>query len=56
MNKSKTEHKHVCVTITRQDHERLSHMAWETGRTVPGCIRWLVNRHLREIDTQNKGI
>lgn len=27
MNKSKTERKHVCVTITKQDHERLSHMA-----------------------------
>ena len=56
MNKNKTEHKSVCVTIEKQDHERLARMAWETGRTVPGYIRWLVNQHLRETDTQKKSI
>ena len=42
--------KRICVTIPQKEHERLSRMAGETGRTAAGYLRWLLNRHFRELD------
>ena len=42
--------KRVCVIIPQKEHERLSRMASETGRTAAGYLRWLLNRHFRELD------
>lgn len=42
--------KRVCVIIPRKEHERLTCLASETGRTAAGYLRWLLNRHFRELD------
>lgn len=42
--------KRVCVTIPQREHERLSRIAGETGRTAAGYLRWLLNQHFRELD------
>lgn len=47
---SKSVKKQIYVTLTEQDHERLSRLARETGRTRPGYPRWLLYRHFRELD------
>lgn len=46
--------KRVCITLTEQDYQYLSHLALETGRTVPGLIRWLLHRHFRKLDGESK--
>nr|WP_325180289.1 hypothetical protein [uncultured Oscillibacter sp.] len=42
--------KRISVIIPQKEHERLSHMAGETGRTAAGYLRWLLNQHFRELD------
>ena len=42
--------KTVCVTLTKPDHDHLSQLAEETGRTLAGYLRWLLHRHFREQD------
>ena len=44
--------KRVCVTIPQREHERLSRMAGETGRTAAGYLRWLLRQHFRSLDRE----
>ena len=46
--------KRICVTMTEQDHEQLTRLAYETLRTRSGYIRWLLHQHFREKDIRNK--
>lgn len=50
MECNKLDKKRVCVTFTKPDHDRLSQLAEETGRTLAGYLRWLLHRHFREQD------
>lgn len=36
--------KRVCVTMTEQDHEHLTQLAYETLRTRSGYMRWLLHQ------------
>lgn len=54
MAERKHKSRRVCVTMTEQDHEHLTRLAYETLRTRSGYIRWLLHRHFREQDSQNK--
>ena len=49
---NKTPHKGICVTITMEDYERLVRLAWGSGRTVPGYMRWLLHEHLAALDKE----
>ncbi|WP_325228617.1 hypothetical protein [Oscillibacter sp.] len=40
------------MTISQREHERLSRMAGETGRTAAGYLRWLLHRHFGELDQE----
>ena len=40
--------KRICVIIPQKEHERLSRMAGETGRTAAGYLRWLLNLALTQ--------
>lgn len=48
MERQKPVKKHVCVTLTSQEHERLLRMAEQSSRTAAGYLHWLLLRHLRE--------
>ncbi len=48
MERQKSAKKHVCVTLTPQEHERLVHMANCSYRTAAGYLHWLLLRHFRE--------
>lgn len=50
MENHKDTKKHVYVTLTKPDHDRLSQLAAESGRTLPGYLRWLLHRHFKEQD------
>lgn len=50
MEYNKLDKKRVCVTLNLRDHQRLSQLAEETGRTLAGYLRWLLHRHFREQD------
>ena len=41
MEYSKLNKKRVCVTLSLRDHQRLSQLAEESGRTLAGYLRWL---------------
>jgi len=47
MQSRKKETKRVCVTLTVEDYEKLSLLALNTNRTVPGYLRWLLHRDFR---------
>lgn len=36
--------KRVCVTLTKEDYEILSHLALNSNRTLPGYLRWLIHQ------------
>lgn len=48
MEENKRKKKNVFVTLTQQDHDHLSQLAEENGRTLAGYLRWLLHRHFRE--------
>lgn len=50
MRKHKVPKKRVCAALTEKDHARLTQLALESGRTLPGYLRWLLHRHFRELD------
>ena len=52
----KQKSKRVCVTMTEQDHEHLTQLAYETLRTRSGYLRWLLHRDFTErgVDYRNK--
>lgn len=50
MENDKMDKKRVCVTLSIRDHNRLSQLAEETGRTLAGYLRRLLHRHFREQD------
>lgn len=56
MAESKHKSKRVCVTMTEQDHEHLTRLAYETLRTRSGYLRWLLHRDFTErgVDYRNK--
>lgn len=54
MAESKHKSKRVCVTMTEQDHEHLTRLAYETLRTRSGYLRWLLHRDFKERDIELK--
>ena len=44
----------VHLTLPAAVYTRLKKLADATDRTVPGYLRWLVNRHFWELDRENK--
>ena len=44
------KNKKVHVALTQEDHDRLSKLAEQEGRSRPGYLRWLLHRHFREVD------
>lgn len=50
MENNNCKKKYISVTLTQQDHDRLSQLAAASSRTLPGYLRWLLHRHFREQD------
>jgi len=48
----KQKNKRVCITLSPEVYARISALAGESTRTVPGYIRHLVTLHLREGDSK----
>lgn len=42
--------KRVCVTLTEKDCTPLSQMAQDTMRSPAGYFRWLLHRHLAQLE------
>ncbi len=47
MQPKKKEAKKVCVTMTKEDYEKLSRLALNTSRTLPGYLRWLMHQDFK---------
>ena len=54
MANSKQKSKRVCVTMTEQDHEYLTQLAYKTLRTRSGYMRWLLHQDFMERGIYNK--
>lgn len=42
--------KKVVVGIPLKQYDTLKELAEESGRTIPGYVRWLIWKHLEEMD------
>ena len=54
MEVNQNEKRQIHITVTKQDHDRLFHLAQQTGRTASGYIRWLLHEHFTNLDKERK--